>query len=295
MIRSYYRGTQSTEVSLPPPPLTGMLVHPPSPTLTSFLSVVRSFVRSMCSTKNEMYKRLSTQVGGGFGWGAEGDGVIEMTGTFTRDAIAGVEGIWMRPSTQVVTLRFRRAAAAAAGSGGSPGLTPVEGSVDWPEEQASAEFRGTILAGGSAAGATAASAVAAATAAGAGADAAPSSPAAAAAPAVGVLALEGKIGEIFQGAPERVGWAVGAEIHGMFCKDGTDGRIIGSWSARAAATALEPLKPGGMRLNVGLLPDRMLAAEGNGPGGGGGGRSSTAAAGGGAGSAGDPVMGSSCR
>lgn len=192
----------------------------------------------------------------------------------------------MRPSTQVVTLRFRRA---AAGSDGSAGLTPVEGSVDWPEEQASAEFRGTILAEGSAAGAAAA---AAATAAGAGSDAAPSSPAAAA--GVGVLALEGKIGEIFQGAPERVGWAVGAEIHGMFCKDGTDGRIIGSWSAKAAATALEPLKPGGMRLNVGLLPDRMLAAEGNGPGGGGGGRSSGAAAGG-AGSTGDPVMGSSCR
>ncbi|CAM9609801.1 unnamed protein product, partial [Ectocarpus sp. 4 AP-2014] len=187
--------------------------------------------------------------GGGFGWGSEGDGVIEMTGTFTRNAIAGVEGIWMRASTQVVTLRFRRSAAAAgdgpaaAGEKGGGG-TPVEGSVDWPEEQASAEFRGRIFA-----------------------ETSSSSPSGAASAASAVLTLVGKVGEVFQGAPERVGWAAGAEIRGTFCKDGTDGTVKGKWSARAAATALEPLQPGGMRLNVGLLPDRLLAAEGNNPGG----------------------------
>ncbi|CAM9910908.1 unnamed protein product, partial [Scytosiphon promiscuus] len=218
------------------------------------------------------------KVDGGFGWGSEGDGVIEMTGTFTRNAISGVEGIWMRPSTQVVTLRFRRAAAAAAGSGsgGVVRATAVEGSVDWPEEQASAEFTGSIYA-----------------------DPAVSSgpPAAAAAgadpeTAAGVLTLEGEVGEVFQGAPERVGWAVGAKIRGTFCKDGTDGTVTGSWSARAAATALEPLEPGGMRLNVGLLPNRLLCAEGNGPG---SGTRSAAAAAAGDGSTGDSVMGSSCR
>ncbi|CAN0479494.1 unnamed protein product, partial [Ectocarpus sp. 12 AP-2014] len=179
-----------------------------------------------------------------------------MTGTFTRNAIAGVEGIWMRASTQVVTLRFRRSTAAAgdglaAAGGKGGGGTPVEGSVDWPEEQASAEFRGRIFAETSSS------------------PPAKSVPGAAAA-ASAVLTLEGKVGEVFQGAPERVGWAAGAEIRGTFCKDGTDGTIKGKWSARAAATALEPLQPGGMRLNVGLLPDRLLAAEGNNPGGGGG-------------------------
>lgn len=202
-----------------------------------------------------------------------------MTGTFTRNAIAGVEGIWMRASTQVVTLRFRRSAAAgdgpaeAAAAGGGGG-TPVEGSVDWPEEQASAEFRGRIFAETSSS---------------------PSAKSVAGAAAVpAVLTLEGKVGEVFQGAPERVGWAAGAEIRGTFCKDGTDGTIKGKWSARAAATALEPLRPGGMRLNVGLLPDRLLAAEGNNPGGGGGGGGGRSSATG-SGSSTDPVMGSSCR
>lgn len=60
----------------------------------------------------------SSKAAAGFGWGSEGDGVIEMTGTFTRHAIAGVEGVWMRPSTQVVTLRFRRAAGGGGGGGG---------------------------------------------------------------------------------------------------------------------------------------------------------------------------------
>ena len=204
--------------------------------------------------------------------------MIEMTGTFTRNAIAGVEGMWMRPSTQVVTLRFRRAAG-GDGDGDRPagGGTAVEGSVDWPEEQASAEFRGRVFAEDSSPSAAVGGAASA------------SSDSSHASAAVAVLVLEGKVGEIIQGAPERVGWIAGAEICGTFCKDGTDGKIKGSWSARAAATALEPLQPGGMRLNVGLLPDRLLAAEGNGLSGSGG-RSS-----GGGGLVGDPAMGSSCR
>lgn len=222
----------------------------------------------MCTLERmENVSSPPSQATAGFGWGSEGDGVIEMTGTFTRNAIAGVEGIWMRPSTQVVTLRFRRAAG-GNGDGPAGGGTAVEGSVDWPEEQASAEFRGRIFAEDSSASTTTAAA-------GAGAGAA------------AVLTLEGKVGDIIQGAPERVGWITGAEIRGTFCKDGTDGKIKGSWSAKAAATALEPLEPGGMRLNVGLLPDRLLAAEGNGLS---GGRSS-----GGGGLVGDPAMGSSCR
>lgn len=183
----------------------------------------------------------------------------------------------MRPSTQVVTLRFRRASstdgsdALPSWHGALEGGTVVEGTLDWPEEQASAVFQGRIFGKVS----VSPSAVAASD---------------SDAGAVAVLALEGRVGEVLQGAPERVGWVSGAEIRGTFCKDGTDGTVKGSWSARAPATTLEPLRPGGMRLNVGLLPDRLFAAEGTGPG---GGRSAPGE--GGSGSGGDAVMSSSCR
>lgn len=208
---------------------------------------------------------------GHFGWGAEGDGVIEMTGTFTRNAIAGVEGIWMRASTQVVTLRFRRVAVGSESPRGECGVTaegtPIEGTFDWPEEQASAEFSGRIFSEVSSKDADGTEVT-----------------------AVTALILEGQLGEVIQGSPERVGWLPGAVVRGTFCKDGTDGTIKGSWSAKAPATALEDLGPGGMRINVGLLPDRLVASEVVSPL---GGRS-----GGGGGSAclgGEPVMGSACR
>lgn len=172
----------------------------------------------------------------------------------------------MRPSTQVVTIRFRRAVGCTSSLAPTES-TPVEGTLDWPEEQASAEFRGQIFA-----------------------EMSLSPSANGAAPAVAVLTLEGLVGDVLQGAPERVGWVLGAQIRGAFCKEGTDGTIKGSWFARAPATALEPLGPGGMRINVGLLPDRLLAAEGDGPG---AGRSSAVE--GASGPGGDPVMGSSCR
>lgn len=214
-------------------------------------------------------RKKTWQACGAFGWGREGDGVIEMTGTFTRDAIDGVEGIWMRPSTQVVTLRFRRATPSSSGRNDTTSMTaegtPVEGTLDWPEERASAEFRGRIFSEISASAAGSDTAIA-------------------------VLTLEGKVGDVLQGAPERVGWVAGAEIRGTFCKEGTDGTVKGSWSARAPAIMLEPLPPGGMRINVGLLPDRMLAVEGTGPV---GGRSAPGEGGPGSGS--DPTMGSCCR
>lgn len=217
--------------------------------------------------------------------------MIEMTGTFTRNAIAGVEGVWMRPSTQVFTLRFRRSAGANPSSFCSSSVpavaapraedaltagTVVEGSIDWPEEQASAEFKGRIVI-----------------------ETPPSSssPAPSAVAANAVLTLEGEVGEVFQGPPERVGWVAGSRIKGTFCRDGTDGTVKGSWSAKAPAVALEPLAPGGMRINVGLLPDRLLAVEGSGPEDsrcdesrpGSRQRGSSSAL------AGDPIMGSSCR
>lgn len=196
--------------------------------------------------------------------------MIEMTGTFTRNAIAGVEGIWMRASTQVVTLRFRRVAVGSESPLGECGVTaegtPIEGTFDWPEEQASAEFSGRIFSEISSKDTDGAEAT-----------------------AISALILEGQLGEVIQGAPERVGWLPGAIIRGTFCKDGTDGTIKGSWSAKAPATALEELGPGGMRINVGLLPDRLVASEVAVPL---GGRS-----GGGGGNAclGEPVMGSACR
>lgn len=171
----------------------------------------------------------------------------------------------MRPSTQVVTLRFRRApnprSASTAPEDAALQRTPIEGTLDWPEEQASAEIGGCVFVSPKTAG-----------------DAAPDA----------VLTLEGTVGEVLQGAPERVGWLAGATVRGTFCKDGTDGTVKGSWSAKALATALEPLGLGGMRINVGLLPDRLLAAEGAGPG---------VARGDGLvyGPGNDPVMGSSCR
>lgn len=218
---------------------------------------------------------ISLKAGDGFGWGTEGDGVIEMTGTFTRNAVSGVEGIWMRPSTQVVTLRFRRApipsnpgadSASPTDNNATQG-TAVAGTLDWPEEQASAEFHGRVCL--SAVPSEASSAVADA-----------------------VLTLEGKVGQVLQGAPERVGWVSGATIRGTFCKDGTDGTLKGSWTANAPATAVEPLGPGGIRLNVGLLPDRLVAADGAGPG---EGRSPAPGEGPMPGSRIEPIMGSSCR
>lgn len=213
--------------------------------------------------------------------------MIEMTGTFTRNAIAGVEGVWMRPSTQVVTLRFRRTAGATPSSCSSSVMaphsgdasaagTPIEGSIDWPEEQASAELRGRILIEAPSSSSPASSAGAAKSA---------------------VLTLDCEVGDVFQGAPERVGWVAGSRIKGTFCRDGTDGTIKGSWSAKAPAVALEPLRPGGMRLNVGLLPARLFSVEGSGPE---DSRSEDSRPGSrqrGSSSvlAGDPIMGSSCR
>lgn len=191
---------------------------------------------------------LSVKTGDGFGWGTEGDGVIEMTGTFTRNALSGVEGIWMRPSTQVVTLRFRRAPTTSSSSADSASITvddtrgtAVAGTLDWPEEQASAEFHGRVCLS-------------------------PDPSEASSVAADAVLTLEGTVGQVLQGAPERVRWVSGASIRGTFCKDGTDGTLKGSWTAKASATTLAPLGPGGMRLNVGLLPDRLLAADVLGPG-----------------------------
>lgn len=183
----------------------------------------------------------------------------------------------MRSSTQVVTIRFRRAttatktgAAPASLVGNTNEGTPVEGTLDWPEEQASAEFHGRVLLSASPSETSTVSA--------GGADP--------------VLTLEGTVGEVLQGAPERVAWVAGATIRGTFCRDGTNGTLKGSWSAKAPATALEPLQPGGMRLNVGLLPDRLVAANGAGPG---GGRSPAPGEGLVPGSGMEPIMGSSCR
>lgn len=175
----------------------------------------------------------------------------------------------MRPSTQVVTLRFRRAKPISSGRNDTTSMTaegtPVEGTLDWPEERASAEFRGRISSEMSA-------------------------PSAGSSTAIALLTLEGKVGDVIQGAPERVDWIAGAEIRGTFCKEGTDGTVKGSWSATAPATMLEPLPPGGMRINVGLLPDRLLAAEGAGPE-----RGRSVPGEGGPGSGSDLIMGSLCR
>lgn len=222
----------------------------------------------------------SEQAGVSFGWGSEGDGVIEMTGTFTRNAVPNVEGIWMRPSTQVVSLRFRRAAvegspSSAEGDTGSR----IEGTIDWPEEQASAEFHGRIYISVASPGGSSTEDSSNASGTGQG----PCSP------EIATLNIEGKVGQVLQGAPERVGWLEGAEIVGKFCKDGTDGTLKGSWTTKATATAIEPLMPGRMRINVGLLPDRLLAAEGAGP------ADPRTSLSDGAGSSGDLQMGSSCR
>lgn len=207
--------------------------------------------------------------------------MIEMTGTYARNAIAGVEGIWMRASTQVVTLRFRRCATAtgkvdshghgidsSSGSGSRSGI-PIEGIVEWPEERSSAEFRGRVFSEvpcASSASAQSDASDGSGSGAGCGAGSGSEIVSAVTTATAGVLTLEGKVGEVLQGAPERVGWVAGTEIRGTFCEDGTDGTVKGSWSARASATALEPLAIGGMRINVGLLPDRLLAMEGAGPG-----------------------------
>ena len=204
--------------------------------------------------------------------------MIEMTGTFTRNAIAGVEGIWMRASTQVVTLRFRRqycgdTSCYRVDPNAAAESTLIEGTIEWPEEQASAEFRGRISAERSpkAIDSTDGAKVA-------------SVP-------ISALTLEGRVGDVLQGAPERVGWLPGAVVRGTFCKEGTDGTVKGSWSATASATTLEPLGPGDMRINVGLLPDRLMAAEIVGSI---GGRSGGVGAGIG-GLSGEPFMGSACR
>lgn len=205
----------------------------------------------------------------------------------------------MRPSTQVITLRFRRACPMAQttasscdhnGQGdekkgeGDSGGTLVEGTLDWPEEQASAEFQGRVfVTSSSSAGDSSTGGDGNATAATAGGgDVAGAGTGAR-------LTLEGKVGKVLQGAPERVSWVAGAEIRGTFCQDGTDGTIKGSWLAKAPATALEPLGPGSMRLNVGLLPDRLMAAEGAGPVG------QRSSQGEGSGAGGELQMGSSCR
>lgn len=197
----------------------------------------------------------------------------------------------MRPSTQVVTLRFRRCVADGFNKSNDNASnssrdsapeeedgTPVEGTLDWPEEQASVEFRGRVLFNNSSCSSSSASNLI--------------SDAGSAVVPAAVLTLEGKVGEIIQGAPERVGWMAGADIRGTFSKEGTDGTVKGSWSARAPATTLEPLGAGGMRLNVGLLPDRLLAAEAAEH------ELEKLVAGAGegfVGSSADPVMGSLCR
>lgn len=214
--------------------------------------------------------------------------MIELTGTFSRNSVQDVEGIFMRPSTQVVTMRFRRVTD-GSGKGGRVTLdedhcVPVEGTLDWPEEQASAEFQGVIRVptptteafssvtdGYSTPTKTTP----------------PSSPVPA---PITSLSLEGRVGEVLQGAPERVAWVVGAEIRGTFCKDGTDGTLKGTWSATAPVTAMEPLGRGGMRINVRFLPDRLLAAEGAGPV-----DPRAASVGEGLVSGGELYMGSSCR
>ncbi|CAM9245609.1 unnamed protein product, partial [Choristocarpus tenellus] len=162
-------------------------------------------------------------------WGIEGDGVVEMTGTLTCNPVQGVEGFWIRPSRQIVTLRFRHSLISKDPKDREKrgeDTIAVEGTLELPEEQATTEFSGWV--GGT----------------------------------TDSMTLEGVAGEIIQGVPERVGWMSGATISGNFCKDGVEGKLMGVWSAKAHATKMRPLGPGGMRINVGLLPDRLVASQG---------------------------------
>ncbi|CAM9487476.1 unnamed protein product [Chrysoparadoxa australica] len=75
--------------------------------------------------------------GAGAGAGA-GEEMVEMTGLLEREAVKGVEGIWQRWSSQIMTLRWH------VMKRGEDGVMEISGAVDWPEEQAAHSFDGSI-------------------------------------------------------------------------------------------------------------------------------------------------------